>query len=347
MFGLSQDATLLPSLAEPYGVLYNGTACSDWCVANQPPLSGDLDAAIVAKCRRLRAQWRATQPADEPTRYCSGCAFCAPYIGEPHEVSPLSTPSPPLPPPPPTAMASSPPPPSPLAQPPTPPPPPPTPPPPPPSPPPAPPSPHTILFDFAEEVTPPGWRSEDDAAAGTFAWTHTSGASAASPTGPRAGVGGTGYYFFTEASAPRQPGDTFSLSYDGGAACAKGGGGGGGSRKGVAAAGGLQQMDLMMQPRGGRRVGAPRGNISSVSFFYSMRGGGVGTLEVVDGRGATRFARSGDQHRFIEHEPGAPPVDWLASGAIAVGTPSFAFRATRGATFESHVAVAHVEVVCA
>ena len=148
---------------------------------------------------------------------------------------------------------------------------------------------------------------------------------------------------------PRQPGDTFSLSYDGGAACANGGGdGGGGGRANGAAAGRQQQeMDLMMQPQGlRRRRGAPGGNISSVSFFYSMRGSGIGTLEVIDGRGATRFARSGDQHGFIEHEPGAPPVDWLASGAVAVGTPSFAFRATRGATFESHVAVAHVEVVC-
>ena len=76
-----------------------------------------------------------------------------------------------------------------------------------------------------------------------------------------------------------------------------------------------------------------------------MRGTGMGSFAVVDARGTTKFARSGDQHP----QHGAPDGsdDWLASGAVAIDAPSFAFHATRGATFESHVAVAHVEVVCA
>ena len=325
---------------------FNGTACADWCVGGnaQPPLSGDPDAAIVARCERLRAGWRATKPADEPTRFCSGCAFCAPYIDEPQEVQPPATST--TPPPPSLTTMPSPTPPLPQSSPPTPPPPPPSsrpPPPPPPSS--SPPPPHTLHFDFAAEATPPGWRNEDDHAGGTYAWTRTSGASAVSPTGPRAGVGGAGYYFYTEASAPREPGDTFSLSYDGGAACAGGGdvGGGGGAGRGTRD----QKMDAV-RARG--RRGAP-GNISAISFHYSMRGSGMGTLEVVDARGVTKFSRSGDQHhqhrQSQRQQPGEPDADWLASGAVAVDTPSFAFRATRGATFESHVAVAHVDVVCA
>ena len=41
---------------------FNGTACADWCVGGnaQPPLSGDLDAAIVARwgAHNAASTWR-------------------------------------------------------------------------------------------------------------------------------------------------------------------------------------------------------------------------------------------------------------------------------------------------
>ncbi|KAL1523093.1 hypothetical protein AB1Y20_018053 [Prymnesium parvum] len=91
---------------------------------------------------------------------------------------------------------------------------PPFPPPSPPAPPPAPPSAPrpTLYFDFSTAGN--GWSTPG--AAGTFAWSRTSGGTPSSNTGPTEGpTGASSFYYYAESSSPRVEGDVFELIYDG------------------------------------------------------------------------------------------------------------------------------------
>ena len=93
----------------------------------------------------------------------------------------------------------------------------------------------------------------------TYAFTRQSGPTPSGSTGPSAGPGGSGYYYFAETSSPRSLGDLFTLSYNGSACAASG------------------QV------------------ISTVAFQYHMYGETMGTLSLVDASGAARWSLSGQQ----------------------------------------------------
>ena len=91
--------------------------------------------------------------------------------------------------------------------------------------------------------------------------TRTSGGTPSSQTGPSngPGSGGTGFYYFEEASSPRRPGDVFELRYDG--------------------------------------SDCPLG-ITKISFRYSMYGESMGYMYVVAGGSSNAiWSKSGDQGR--------------------------------------------------
>ena len=69
-----------------------------------------------------------------------------------------------------------------------------------------------VTFDF-DAASIPGWSTPADFS--SFAFTHNSGGTPSSVTGPDDGFGRSGYYYFAEASSPRAPGDLFTLRYDG------------------------------------------------------------------------------------------------------------------------------------
>ena len=125
----------------------------------------------------------------------------------------------------------------------------------------------TLRFSF-ETGLPAGWSTPS---AGTsYSWTRHAGSTVSSDTGPSTAADGT-YYMYTEASSPRQQGDTFGLGYDG--------------------------------------TGCP-GIVGAVSFFYHMYGSAIGTLEVRDGDGAVVWSRGGEagdswqQASVLVHSPG-------------------------------------------
>ena len=120
----------------------------------------------------------------------------------------------------------------------------------------------TITFDFST-ATSPGWSTgggdQTTADVVLYAFTRTSGGTPSSGTGPAAAPGGSGHYYFAEASSPRARGDRFTLNYNG-SACASSG-------------------EL----------------ISTVGFRYHMSGSVIGTLRVVDAIDSVAWSRSGDQ----------------------------------------------------
>jgi hypothetical protein len=73
-------------------------------------------------------------------------------------------------------------------------------------------------FDFRSPSNP-GWSTGGD---GTCSFSRLSGPTPSDDTGPSAGVGGSGYYYYAEASSPRVQGDIFTLSYNG-SVCASSG----------------------------------------------------------------------------------------------------------------------------
>ena len=98
----------------------------------------------------------------------------------------------------------------------------------------------TTTFDFSSQVpsgslvpsgsqapsgspclstTSPGWSTGGGGgSASPFAFTCVAEGATPSPnTGPSAGVGGNGTYFYAEANAPRAPGNYFTITYDGSA----------------------------------------------------------------------------------------------------------------------------------
>ena len=72
----------------------------------------------------------------------------------------------------------------------------------------------TATFDF-NSTTSPGWSTGGGDP--PFAFTKKEGRTPSGGTGPSAGVGGSGSYFYAEASGPRVQGDLFTLTYDGSA----------------------------------------------------------------------------------------------------------------------------------
>ena len=110
-------------------------------------------------------------------------------------------------------------------------------------------------FDFST-ASSPGWSA---GAGSTYPFTRSSGATPSSATGPSAGVGGSGYYYYAETSHPRSSGDLFTLTYDGSACSASG------------------QV------------------VSTVTFSYHMYGYTMGLLRLVDAVGSSLWSMSGDQ----------------------------------------------------
>ena len=83
-----------------------------------------------------------------------------------------------------------------------------------------------------------------------------SGSTGSGSTGPNAGYGGSGYYYYAQTSSPRTSGDVYRLSYNG---CDGG------------------------------------GLVTQIIFQYSMNGATVGTLRLVAESGAVLWARTGHQ----------------------------------------------------
>ena len=91
-----------------------------------------------------------------------------------------------------------------------------------------------------------------------YGWARRSGGTPSGRTGPATAQGGSGRYYYTESSSPRQPGDTFILSYDG-SAC------------------------------GANSI------IHSIDFSYHMYGAHIGSLKVIASDGGVRWERNGQQ----------------------------------------------------
>ena len=114
------------------------------------------------------------------------------------------------------------------------------------------------VFSFDEPANSPGWSTGGSSPA-SYAWRRWSGQTPSSYTGPSSGYGGSGYYYYAESSAPRAPGDLFSLRYDG-SVCSS--------------------------------VGLV---IASVNLRYHMYGTAMGRLSVRDGAQALLWSLSGNQ----------------------------------------------------
>jgi hypothetical protein len=112
----------------------------------------------------------------------------------------------------------------------------------------------TITFDFSSAPTP-GWST---GVGGNYPFVRRSGRTSSAETGPFAGVGGSGFYYYAEASW-RDVGDLFTLSYDG-SFCASSG--------------------LV---------------VATVDFRFHMYGATMGTLSIVSTAGWVAWSLSGDQ----------------------------------------------------
>lgn len=168
--------------------------------------------------------------------------------------------------------------------------------------PPAPPHPPALpILTFSFETSASvGWSTGgQNHGTTTFAFTRGSGATPSGNTGPSSGADGSTSYYFAESSAPRTRGDMFTLSYDG-YACAT--------------------------------VG---GIISTITFWYSMRGQGQGTLRVRDARGTSIWHRSGEQG-----------ADWILETGLSVFSSSLVFEYERGSTWDGDAAIDEVAVHC-
>jgi hypothetical protein len=104
--------------------------------------------------------------------------------------------------------------------------------------------------------------------AAPYGFAHRAGGTPSSRTGPTSGFGGSGWYYYTEASSPRRAGDVFELRYDGSACSAAG----------------------MI--------------VHQIDFVYSMYGAQCGALEVVGDylSGPALWSRSGRQSTTSEWE---------------------------------------------
>ena len=115
---------------------------------------------------------------------------------------------------------------------------------------------HHMLFNFST-ASSPGWSTGGGDP--PYAFTRMSGATPSNNTGPSAGVGGSGYYYYAETSSPRAQGDLYTLSYDG-SAC------------------------------------TPSGEqIKSVELQLHMYGSSMGTLRLIEEDGNVAFTFAGDQ----------------------------------------------------
>ena len=120
----------------------------------------------------------------------------------------------------------------------------------------------TTTFNF-DSSSNPGWTTPAKAVTGAdYAWTRQSGTTPSTQTGPSAGAGGGGAYWFVEASNPRKSGDLFGLAFDG-SACSSSGG------------------------------------ISSITFKYHMYGHTMGTLELMTAAGTMAWSKSTDQGNTV------------------------------------------------
>ena len=175
---------------------------------------------------------------------CAGC--CTPFSPPPPSLPPFLPPSAPPPESPPSPLLPPMPPAPPL---------PPSPPTSPSSPPSPPPSQPTTTFDFSS-ATSPGW--SNGGGDPPYAFDQTDGPTSSSGTGPAAGVGGSGYYLYAEASGGSL-GNLFTLAYDGSVCSAIG------------------------------------QSVSTVAFHYHMYGFNMGELRVTNAAGEVVWSLSGDQ----------------------------------------------------
>ena len=114
----------------------------------------------------------------------------------------------------------------------------------------------SIAFDFSS-ATSPGWSTGGGDP--PYAFIRKEGRTPSSNTGPSAGVDGSGFYYYAEASSPRVQGDLFTLAYDG-SACS----------------------DTGM-------------SVSTVTFRYHMYGSDMGELRVINAAGEAVWSLRGDQ----------------------------------------------------
>jgi hypothetical protein len=110
-------------------------------------------------------------------------------------------------------------------------------------------------FDFRSPSNP-GWST---GGGGTRSFSRLLGPTSSDDTGPSAGVGGSGCYYYAEISSPRVQGDLFTLSYNGS----------------VCASSGLL--------------------VAAVRFSFHMHGSTTGTLSLVNAAGVAKWSLSGDQ----------------------------------------------------
>jgi hypothetical protein len=124
-----------------------------------------------------------------------------------------------------------------------------------------------IEYDFSGGIdfsgtASPGWSTggDDPASAGTvgpYAFLKNEGGTTSVATGPSNGVGGSGSsYVYAEVTSPRQPGDLYTLAYDG-SACG--------------------------------------GSVSTVTFHYHMYGATMGELRMSNAAEEVVWSLSGDQ----------------------------------------------------
>ena len=114
----------------------------------------------------------------------------------------------------------------------------------------------TLTFDFSS-ATSLGWSTGGGDP--PYEFTRREGTTPSSSTGPSAGVGGSGSYYYAEASSPRLQGDLFTLAYDGSACSAIGQG------------------------------------VSTVTFHYHMYGYNMGELRLTNAAGGAVWSLSGNQ----------------------------------------------------
>jgi len=112
------------------------------------------------------------------------------------------------------------------------------------------------LFDFGT-ATSPGWSTGGGSPSYPFTWM-SGGGTLSGGTGPSAGVGGSGSYYYAEVSAPRLSGARFILAYDGSACTSV-------------------------------------GSVGTVGFHYHMYGADMGELNLTNANGQTMWSLSGNQ----------------------------------------------------
>eukprot|EP00964_Phaeocystis_antarctica_P139492 scaffold104276_cov75-Phaeocystis_antarctica.AAC.7 len=114
----------------------------------------------------------------------------------------------------------------------------------------------TARFARRRSATSPGWSTGGGNP--PYAFTKKAGTTLSRNTGPSAGVGGSGSYYYAEASKPRLPGDHFTLAYDGSACSAI-------------------------------------GTVGTVTFHYHMYGSNMGELRLTNAAGEVVWSLSGNQ----------------------------------------------------